>query len=151
MEVILLEDIANLGELGDQVSVKSGYGRNYLIPQHKAVPATKENIKAFEERRAELQRVAEGKLAEARARAEKVNALDITLTVKAGDEGKLFGSVTVRDITDAASERGVEIENSEIRLPEGPIRELGEYEIDVQLHPEVAATLKLGVIAEQTA
>jgi large subunit ribosomal protein L9 len=150
MEVILLEDIANLGDLGDQVSVKSGYGRNYLIPQHKAVPATKENIKAFEERRAELQRIAEEKLAAAKVRAEKVNALDITLTVKAGDEGKLFGSVTVRDITEAASERGVEIENSEIRLPEGPIRELGEYEVDVQLHPEVSAVLKLGVIAEQS-
>jgi large subunit ribosomal protein L9 len=150
MEVILLEDIANLGDLGDQVSVKSGYGRNYLIPQHKAVPATKENIKAFEERRAELQRIAEEKLAAAKVRAEKVNALDITLTVKAGDEGKLFGSVTVRDITEAASERGVEIENSEIRLPEVPIRELGEYEVDVQLHPEVSAVLKLGVIAEQS-
>lgn len=149
MEVILLEDIANLGELGDKVSVKSGYGRNFLIPQHKAVPATKENIREFEERRAELQRIADEKLAEAKARAGKVNGLDITLTVKAGDEGKLFGSVTVRDIADAAAARGVEIDNSEIRLPEGPIRQLGEYEIDVQLHPEVDAVVKLGVIAEQ--
>lgn len=149
MEVILMEDVANLGELGDKVNVKSGYGRNYLIPQHKAVPATKENVKIFEERRAELERIAEEKLAEARTRAEKVNALDIALTVKAGDEGKLFGSVTVRDIAEAASARGVEIENSEIRLPEGPIRQIGEYEIDVQLHSEVIATLKLNVIAEQ--
>ncbi|MBD3648412.1 MAG: 50S ribosomal protein L9 [Pseudomonadales bacterium] len=149
MEVILLEDIANLGELGDKVSVKSGYGRNFLIPQHKAVPATKENIEEFEARRAELQRVAEEKLAEAQKRAEQVNALDITLTVKAGDEGKLFGSVTVRDITDAAAARGVEIDNSEILLPEGPIRQLGEYEIDVRLHPEVEAVIKLGIIAEQ--
>ncbi len=149
MEVILMEDIANLGELGDKVTVKSGYGRNYLIPQHKAVPATRENIKIFEERRAELEHIAEEKLTEAKRRAEQINGLDITLTVKAGDEGKLFGSVTVRDIADAAQERGVEIENSEIRLPEGPIRQLGEYEIDVQLHPEVNAVLKLGVIAEQ--
>lgn len=149
MEVILMEDVANLGELGDKVTVKSGYGRNYLIPQHKAAPATKENVKIFEERRAELERIAEEKLAEARTRAEKVNALDITLAVKAGDEGKLFGSVTVRDIAEAASARGVEIENSEIRLPEGPIRQIGEYEIDVQLHSEVISTLKLNVIAEQ--
>lgn len=149
MEVILLQDVGNLGELGDKVTVKAGYGRNYLIPQHIAVPATKENLEAFEERRAELQRIADEKLAEAKKRAELVNGLDITLTVKAGEEGKLFGSVTVRDIAEAAVKRGVEIDNSEINLPEGPIRALGEYEIDVQLHPEVSAVLKLGVIAEQ--
>lgn len=149
MEVILLQDVGNLGELGDKVTVKAGYGRNYLIPQHIAVPATKENLEEFEERRAELQRIADEKLAEAKKRAELVNGLDITLTVKAGEEGKLFGSVTVRDIAEAAGKRGVEIDNSEINLPEGPIRALGEYEIDVQLHPEVNAVLKLGVIAEQ--
>lgn len=149
MEVILLQDVGNLGELGDKVNVKAGYGRNYLIPQHIAVPATKENLEAFEERRAELQRIADEKLAEAKTRAEQINGLDITLTVKAGEEGKLFGSVTVRDIAEAAVKRGVEIDNSEINLPEGPIRALGEYEIDVQVHPEVNAVLKLGVIAEQ--
>lgn len=149
MEVILLQDVGNLGELGDKVTVKAGYGRNYLIPQHIAVPATKENLEAFEERRAELQRIADEKLVEAKKRAELVNGLDITLTVKAGEEGKLFGSVTVRDIAEAAVKRGVEIDNSEINLPEGPIRALGEYDIDVQLHPEVSAVLKLGVIAEQ--
>lgn len=149
MEVILLQDVGNLGELGDKVTVKAGYGRNYLIPQHIAVPATKENLDAFEERRAELQRIADEKLVEAKKRAELVNGLDITLTVKAGEEGKLFGSVTVRDIAEAAVKRGVEIDNSEINLPEGPIRALGEYDIDVQLHPEVSAVLKLGVIAEQ--
>lgn len=149
MEVILLQDVGNLGELGDKVNVKAGYGRNYLIPQHIAVPATKENLEAFEERRAELQRIADEKLAEAKKRAEQINGLDITLTVKAGEEGKLFGSVTVRDIAEAAGKRSVEIDNSEINLPEGPIRALGEYEIDVQVHPEVNAVLKLGVIAEQ--
>ncbi|MEX2488372.1 MAG: 50S ribosomal protein L9 [Pseudomonadales bacterium] len=149
MEVILLQDVGNLGELGDKVNVKAGYGRNYLIPQHIAVPATRENLAAFEERRAELQRIADEKLAEAKTRAEQINGLDITLTVKAGEEGKLFGSVTVRDIAEAAVKRGVEIDNSEINLPEGPIRALGEYEIDVQVHPEVDAVLKLGVIAEQ--
>lgn len=148
MEVILLEKIVNLGDLGDKVTVKSGYGRNYLIPQHKAVPATKENLQAFEERRAELERIEKEKLDAAEQRATQVNGLDITLTVKAGDEGKLFGSITVRDIVEAAEKRGVEIDKSEVLLPEGPIRELGEYEIDIQLHPEVTATVKIGVIAE---
>ena len=148
MEVILLEKIVNLGDLGDKVHVKAGYGRNFLIPQNKAVPATRANIQAFEERRAELERVEQGKLAEAQVRAGQVNELDITLTAKAGEEGKLFGSITVRDIVEAAAKRGVEIDKSEVHLPEGPIRALGEYEIEVQLHPEVTATVKIGVIAE---
>lgn len=148
MEVILLEKIVNLGDLGDKVNVKSGYGRNFLIPQNKAVPATKENVLAFEERRAELERIEAEKLAQAQVRAEQVNGLDITLTAKAGEEGKLFGSITVRDIVEAAVKRGVEIDKSEVHLPEGPIRALGEYEIDVQLHPEVTATIRIGVIAE---
>lgn len=148
MEVILLEDIANLGELGEKVSVKSGYGRNFLIPQHKAVPATKQNIVEFEARRAELEKIANEKLAVAKARAEKVNALSITLTTKAGDEGKLFGSITVRDIADAAASRGVEIEKNEIQMPDGPIRQLGDFEIAIQLHADVVAELKVGVIAE---
>lgn len=149
MEVILLEKIVNLGDLGDKVTVKAGFGRNFLIPQNKAVPATKANIAEFEERRAELERQEKDKRAEAEKRAEQVNALDVTITVKAGDEGKLFGSVTVRDITEAAEKRGVEIDNSEVLLPEGPIRETGEYEIEIQLHPEVLATMKIGVIAEE--
>lgn len=148
MEVILLEKIVNLGDLGDKVNVKSGYGRNFLIPQHKAVPATAENIKEFEARRAELERMEQEKLAEAQARAEKVNGLDITLTAKAGEEGKLFGSITVRDIVEAAEKRGVEIDKSEVMMPEGPIRALGEFELDILLHPEVTATIKIGVIAE---
>jgi len=148
VEVILLEKIVNLGDLGDKVNVKSGYGRNFLIPQNKAVPATRENIAAFEVRRAELERVEQEKMAQAQERAGQVNGLDITLTAKAGEEGKLFGSITVRDIVEAAEKRGVEIDKSEVHLPEGPIRALGEYEIQVQLHPEVEATIRIGVIAE---
>ncbi|MFT4800192.1 MAG: large subunit ribosomal protein L9, partial [Candidatus Azotimanducaceae bacterium] len=129
MDIILLENISNLGQLGEKVSVKSGYGRNFLIPQRKAVPATKQNLIDFEARRAELQKLADEKLAVAQARAAKVNALDITLTTKAGDEGKLFGSITVRDIADAAVSRGVEIEKTEIQMPDGPLRQLGEYVI----------------------
>ncbi len=149
MEVILLESIAKLGDLGDKVSVKSGYGRNYLIPQHKAVPATAENVEAFEARKAELQRQEDEKLAQASARAEKIGALSLSLTSKAGEEGKLFGSITVRDIAEAAASEGVEIEKSEVRLPEGPLRELGDYEINVQLHSEVNVVLKVSVIAEE--
>ena len=148
MEVILLENIAKLGDLGDKVTVKSGYGRNFLIPQKKAVPATADNLHQFEERRAELEKVAAEKLTEAQARAEKIEALAVTITTKAGDEGKLFGSVTVRDVADAVEAAGEELEKIEVRLPEGPIRELGDYEITVHLHPEVNATLKLAVVAE---
>ncbi len=148
MQVILLEKIANLGELGDLVSVKPGYGRNYLIPQHKAAPATSDNIEQFESRRAELEFRADQKKGEAVNRAEKVNALAVTLTVKAGEEGKLFGSVTVRDIADAVTARGVELAKSEVRLPDGPIRELGDFEVAVHLHSEVNAVIKLSLIAE---
>ncbi|MBQ62860.1 MAG: 50S ribosomal protein L9 [Gammaproteobacteria bacterium] len=149
MEVILLESIAKLGDLGDKVSVKSGYGRNFLIPQHKAVPATADNVEAFEARKAELQRNAEDKLIRATARAEQIEALELSLTSKAGDEGKLFGSITVRDIAEAVAALGVEIEKSEVRLPEGPLRELGDFEISVHLHTEVNAVLKVSVIAEE--
>ncbi len=149
MQVILLEHIANLGELGEQVNVKSGYGRNFLIPQHKAVSATAGNIESFETRRADLQGIADEKLTLANSRAVQISALDITLTAKAGEEGKLFGSVTVRDIAEAAEARGVTIEKGEIKMPTGPIRELGEFEISIHLHPEVNTTLKIGVIAEE--
>ncbi len=149
MEVILLETVAKLGELGDKVTVKSGYGRNYLIPQHKAVPATAENVEAFEARKADLQRQADEKLNLARTRAEQIEALSISLTSKAGEEGKLFGSITVRDIAEAATAKGVTIEKSEVRLPDGPLRELGDFEINVHLHSEVNAVLKVSVIAEE--
>ncbi len=148
MEVILLESIVNLGDLGDKVDVKSGYGRNFLIPQKKAVPATKANLEEFEERRAELERAANEKLDEAKARAESLNDMTISIAVKAGEEGKLFGSITVRDISEACEAKGQMVENSEVLLPEGPIRELGEFDVDLQLHPEVGAVLKLSVVAE---
>lgn len=149
MQVILLEKIANLGDLGDQVSVKSGYGRNYLVPQNKAVPATAENIAQFEERRAELERTSNERLGEAQGRADKISGTQVTITSKAGEEGKLFGSITVRDIAEAAGRRDIRLDKSEILLPDGPLRTLGEYEVDTKLHPEVIATLKVIVIAEQ--
>ena len=148
MEVILLETIAKLGDLGEKVNVKSGYGRNFLIPQRKAVPATAENLEVFEARRAELEKLAGEKLVDAQGRAETINALSVSIETKAGEEGKLFGSVTVRDIAEAAKAKGVSLEKSEIRMPEGPIRELGEFDIDVHLHPEVDAVLKLSVVPE---
>jgi large subunit ribosomal protein L9 len=148
MEVILLESVQKLGELGDKVTVKSGYGRNFLIPQKKAVPATAENLQQFEERRADLEAVAGEKLSIAKNRAKKVDELSITITTKAGEEGKLFGSITVRDVAEACEAAGVKLEKSEVRLPEGPIRELGEFEINIHLHPEVDAVLKLAVVAE---
>jgi large subunit ribosomal protein L9 len=148
MEVILLESVQKLGELGDKVTIKSGYGRNFLIPQKKAVPATAENLQQFEERRADLEAAAGDKLSIARNRAKKVEELSITITTKAGEEGKLFGSITVRDVADACEAAGVELEKSEVRLPEGPIRELGEVEVNIHLHPEVDAVLKLAVVAE---
>ena len=148
MEVILLENVSKLGILGDRVSVKSGYGRNYLIPQQKAVPATEANVEVFESRKAELQQQADEKLNAARARGEQIEALNVSITSKAGDEGKLFGSITVRDIADAVVAKGVAIEKSEVRLPDGPLRELGEYEITIHLHTEVECVLKVTVIAE---
>jgi large subunit ribosomal protein L9 len=149
MEVILLEKVSNLGDLGDQVTVKAGYGRNYLVPLKKAVVASADNVATFEARRAELQKVADEKKSAAEARGEKISALDITLTAKAGEEGKLFGSITVRDVAEAASAAGVELEKSEVRLPEGPLRELGEFEIDIHLHTEVNVKLKLTLVPEE--
>lgn len=149
MQVILLEKIANLGDLGDQVSVKSGYGRNYLVPQNKAVPASAENIAQFEKRRAELERISNERLVEAQSRADKISGAQVTITSKAGEEGKLFGSITVRDIAEAAGRRDIRLDKSEILLPDGPLRTLGEYDVDTKLHPEVIATLKVTVIAEQ--
>lgn len=147
MEVILLENISNLGVLGDKVSVKSGYGRNFLIPQNKAIPATAANLEAFEARRAELEKEAQEQLDKANVRAAEINAVSIAITVQAGEEGKLFGSVTVRDIAEGAEAIGVAIDRSEVRLPEGPLREVGEYEVDIQVHPEVIAQLKVAVAA----
>jgi large subunit ribosomal protein L9 len=148
MEVILLEKVANLGSLGDKVKVKAGYGRNFLLPYGKAVAATEDNLKAFEERRAELEKAAADKLAAAQARAEKLEGQSFTISSKAGEEGKLFGSIGVRDIADAITAAGTEVEKSEVRLPEGPLRVTGEYEIELQLHSDVTVTITLAVVAE---
>ena len=148
MEIILLDKIANLGGLGDQVSVKSGYARNFLFPQGKAVPATQANIKVFEERRAELEAKIAADLAAAEERAEKINALDaIVISSKAGDEGKLFGSIGTKDIADAVTAAGVEVQKSEVLLPNGTLRETGEFDIELHLHADVFASIKLQVVA----
>lgn len=148
MEVILLKKMPNLGNLGDMVKVKSGYGRNYLVPQGFAKPATPDNIKKFEEMRAELESAAAAALALAEDRCARFIDLTITIPAKAGDEGKLFGSVGNIDIVDALNAAGIEVEKKEIRLPEGPIRNTGEFDIQVHLHTDVDATFKLVVVAE---
>ena len=146
MNVILLEKMHKLGDLGDQVKVKAGYGRNYLIPYGKAVPATKANIEAFEARRAELEKAAAQRLQKAQARAEALQDTNVTIQAKAGEEGKLFGSISVRDIADAITATGTEVEKSEVLLPEGPIRLTGEYEIGLQLHTDVQVAINLNVV-----
>ncbi|MDO3386884.1 50S ribosomal protein L9 [Gilvimarinus sp. SDUM040013] len=148
MEVILLEKVGKLGAIGDKVTVKSGFGRNFLVPQGKAVPATETNVAEFEARRAELEAAAEAKKAEAQLRADKLAEVAVTIEANAGDEGKLFGSIGTRDIADTITAAGVEVSKSEVRLPEGVIREIGEYDIDVQVHADIIATVKLSVIAE---
>ncbi|SJN58375.1 50S ribosomal protein L9 [Vibrio ruber DSM 16370] len=149
MQVILLDKIGNLGGLGDTVNVKSGYARNFLIPQGKAVMATKANVEMFEHRRAELEAQVAEQLAAAQSRADKVNALEaVVIASKAGEEGKLFGSIGTRDIADAVTAAGVQVSKSEVRLPEGALRNVGEYDISIQLHSEVFAEVKLQVVAE---
>ena len=150
MQVILLDKIAKLGGLGDQVTVKSGFARNFLIPQGKAVMATKANVEHFVARRAELAAKVAEVLAAAEARAEKVNALEaVQIVSKAGDEGKLFGSIGTRDIADAITAAGVEVAKSEVRLPEGALRNIGEFEVSIQLHSEVFATAKIAIVAAE--
>jgi large subunit ribosomal protein L9 len=149
MEVILLDNISKLGKLGETVTVKSGFGRNFLIPQGKAVQATEANTAAFEARRAELEAAAAAQLSAAQLRADAINALGlITITANAGEEGKLFGSVGTRDIADAIVALGCEVDKSEVRLPSGALRELGEYEIAIQIHGDVTALIALAVIQE---
>ena len=146
MNVILLEKIHKLGDLGDQVKVKAGYGRNYLIPYGKAVPATQSNIDAFEARRAELEKAAAERLQKAQQRGEALADSNVTIEAKAGEEGKLFGSIGVRDIADAVSAMGTEVEKSEVLLPEGPIRVTGEYQIGLQLHTDVQVSINLNIV-----
>ncbi|PRY71686.1 MULTISPECIES: 50S ribosomal protein L9 [Halomonas] len=148
MDVILLDKIGKLGGLGDQVTVKPGYGRNYLVPYGLAVPATKDNIEAFQAQRAELEAQAAERKAVAEARAEQLNDIELSLVSKAGDEGKLFGSIGPRDLAEAISSAGIEVAKSEVRMPQGPIRQTGEYDIDLHLHAEVDATVRVVVVAE---
>ena len=148
MEVILLEKIEHLGVMGDRVKVKPGYGRNFLIPKGKAAAATAENIATFEARRAELEQAAAEALATAQARRDQFDGLVVKLSAKAGDEGKLFGSVGTVDIAHAISAAGMNVERSEIRLPNGPLRQVGEHEVQLHLHSDVNVELKLVVEAE---
>jgi large subunit ribosomal protein L9 len=148
MNVILLERLANLGDLGQEVAVKPGFARNYLIPQGKAVRATNDNRQVFEARRAELEKLANERMGEAQQRAAKLEGMTLTIVVKAGEEGKLYGSVGTQDIADAVIAKGVEIEKSEVRLPEGTIRVLGDYDIDLQLHSDEFVTIQLSVVPE---
>jgi large subunit ribosomal protein L9 len=148
VDVILLQRIANLGQLGDKVSVKSGYGRNFLIPQGKAVSATEANTASFEARRAELERVEAESLGKAQERAASLNELNVVITSKAGDEGKLFGSVGTRDISDALTASGTPVDKSEVRLPNGALRHTGEFHVAIQVHHDVMAEVLVTIIAE---
>lgn len=148
MELILLEKVGRLGTVGDRVNVKAGYGRNYLLPQGKAITATQDNIAQFEERRAELEKAAGEKKMMADTRAEKLAECVITIGAKAGEEGKLFGSVGARDIAEAITAQGIEVAKSEVKLPEGTLREVGEYNVDLQLHEDVMQTVKVVIEAQ---
>ncbi len=148
VEIILLKNVTNLGALGDKVKVRSGYGRNYLVPGGFAVPATPENLKAFEERRAELERAAAEAKAAAEARKTQLDGMSLTIARKAGEEGRLFGSVGTADIASAMTESGTALDKSEVRLPSGPFRATGEYEVVLHLYAEVDATIKIDIVPE---
>jgi large subunit ribosomal protein L9 len=149
MEVILLQKVANLGNIGDKVRVKPGYGRNFLLPQGKAALATTANLAKFEERRAELERRAADELTSARKRAAQLENFKLALTAKAGNEGKLFGSIGTSDIAEALTAQGIEIERSEVRLAAGPIRLVGEHNVKLHLHTDVEIDLPVTVTAEE--
>lgn len=150
MELILLEKVKNLGNLGDKVNVKPGYGRNYLVPQGKAVPATAAQLAAFEQRRAELEAKAGQLLAAAEARKAQIEGASVTVAVNASPEGKLYGSVGTRDIAEAFTALGFALEKSEVIQAEGPIRTIGEFEVPVVLHADVQVTVKVIVVAEKS-
>ncbi len=150
MEVILLDKVENLGGLGDKVKVRSGYGRNFLIPQGKAVPATAENLAEFEKRRAELEAQLGEELKKAEARKAELEGKRFEVRARAGEEGKLFGSVGTTDVVDALKAAGIEVERREVRMPDtGPIHELGEFEIGIHLHSDVDTTVTIAVVAEE--
>jgi large subunit ribosomal protein L9 len=149
MDVILLQKVANLGNIGDRVKVRSGFGRNFLLPQGKATLATAENIARFEARRAELERVAREHLTSAEERALAMRDFRLTIHAKAGAEGKLFGSVGTSDIAEACTQAGFKVERSEVRLPSGPLRLLGEHAVSLHLHADVDVPLHVTIIAEE--
>jgi large subunit ribosomal protein L9 len=149
MQVILLQKVANLGNIGDRVKVRSGYGRNFLLPQGKATLATPENIARFEARREELERLAREHLASAGDRAAAMKDFKLTITAKAGTEGKLFGSIGTSDIAEASSRAGFKIERSEVRLPSGPLRVLGDHIVSLHLHADVDVPLTVSIVAEE--
>jgi len=147
MQVILLEKVRGLGNLGDCVEVKPGYGRNFLIPQNKAVFATKVNQQAFETRRAELEKNAEVAFAKAQERAARFNDVTLTIAAQASDEGKLYGSVGVSEILDALEQKGFEVTKREVQMPTGPIYSIGDYVVDLMLHSDVVAKLQLAIVS----
>jgi len=146
MKVILQERVANLGNVGDQVNVKAGYARNFLMPRGKAVQATEANVIAFEARRADLEKKAAEVLANAKKRAEKFADLTVTIEALTSDEGKLFGSIGPRDVAQAATDAGLALEKSEVEMPEGPIRAIGDYTVHIHLHSEVATQIAVKVV-----
>jgi len=149
MEIILVQKVANLGNIGDKVKVKSGYGRNYLLPQGKATLATPENVAKFEARRAEFEKVAKDELTSAQARAGKLEGFKLSLSAKAGGEGKLFGSVGNSDIVEALKKAGHTVERAEVRMPNGPIRQAGEHVVQIHLHTDVNVDLPVVIIGEE--
>jgi len=149
MEVILLQKVANLGKIGDRVQVKSGYGRNYLLPSGRATAATPANIARFEARRAELERAAADELDSAQQRAESLREFRLSITAKAGTEGKLFGSVGTNDIAEGCTAAGHKVSRAEVRLPQGPIRAVGEYQVTLHLHTDVEVQLPVVIVAEE--
>ena len=148
MQVILMEKVANLGNLGDVVKVKDGYARNYLIPHGKAKRATDENIKAFEVRREELEKAQAVQLAKAQERGAKLEGLTLQITQKAGVDGRLFGSVTNYDIVESLKAQGFEVERSQVRMPTGPLKQVGDYHIQIALHADVVVTVNISVLGE---
>jgi large subunit ribosomal protein L9 len=149
MEVILLQKVANLGNIGDKVRVKPGYGRNFLLPQGKAALCTAANLKKFEERRAEFEKVAADQFESAKLRAGQLEGFKLSLCAKAGTEGKLFGSVGTADIAEALTNGGIRIERSEVRLPGGPIRLIGEHHVKLHLHTDIEIDLPVTIVAEE--
>jgi large subunit ribosomal protein L9 len=149
MDVILLEKVANLGNLGDRVDVRSGYARNFLLPKGKATLATAANVARFEARRAELEKAANDQLSAAQARAAKFEGFKLSITAKAGTEGKLFGSIGTTDIAEAASKAGQPLERAEVRLPNGPLRSVGEHTVSVHLHTDIDIELPVVIVAEE--